>query len=127
MSNKVDKTYLSLAKHILENGSIHKDRTGTGTKRIFGTFAQYDLNEGFPMLTTRKLSLRIAAEELKWMLSGSTNVAHLQEKNVKIWDGNGSAEECAKFGRVPGDLGPIYGHQWRNFNASKDQMKKFRI
>lgn len=119
MSNKADKVYLDIAKDILENGLLHKDRTGTGTKRIFGVLSKYDLNEGFPMLTTRKLSLRIAAEELRWMLAGSTNVADLQEKNIKIWDGNGSAEECAKFGRIPGDLGPIYGHQWRNFNATK--------
>lgn len=119
MSNKVDKTYLEIAKTILETGSVHSDRTGTGTKRIFGVLSKYDLEEGFPILTTRKLSLRIAAEELRWMLSGSTNVEHLQEKNIKIWDGNGSAEECKKFGRIPGDLGPIYGHQWRNFNSSK--------
>lgn len=112
--------YLKLLKKLLKEGSSHSDRTGTGTSRLWGEKMSFDLTNGvIPLYTTKKISLRLIVEELVWFFSGSTNVKLLQEKKVHIWDGNGSTEECQKFGRVEGDLGPIYGHQWRNFGASK--------
>ena len=114
--------YLDLMKKILKEGNSHEDRTGTGTIRLWGEKLEFDLSSGkIPFFTTRKLFSRIAIEELRWFLTGSTDVKKLQEKNIKIWNGNGSKEECNKFGRKEGDLGPIYGHQWRNFGASKRQ------
>ena len=112
--------YLNILKKLIDKGVSSGDRTGTGTYKLFGEKMEFDLSEGtLPIITTRKIPHRLVVEELLWFMSGSTNVKHLQEKNVKIWDGNGSKEECAKFGREEGDLGPIYGHQWRNFNATK--------
>lgn len=115
----MEKEYIKLLKHVLTHGKKHNDRTNTGTLRVFGVMTKYDLSKGFPLLTTKKMNLRLIAEELIWMLSGSTNNHDLQKKNVHIWDGNSSFEECLKFNREEGDLGPIYGHQWRNFNASR--------
>lgn len=119
-TNHFEYQYLNLLKDLLENGSKHDDRTGTGTIRLNNKSLSFDLSSGeLPLLTTKKVPARLIIEELRWFLAGSTDVKKLQEKNVKIWNGNGSKEECAKFGREEGDLGPIYGHQWRNFGATK--------
>jgi thymidylate synthase len=119
-NNHPEYQYINILKKLLKEGSEHDDRTGTGTLRTWGEKMEFDLSDGsIPMITTRKMFSRIAIEELLWFLQGSTDVKKLQEKNVKIWNGNGSLEECLKFDREEGDLGPIYGHQWRNFNASK--------
>ena len=111
--------FLELLKKIIDNGSKSDDRTNTGTLKVWGEKMEFSLEDNaIPLMTTRKVNPRLFIEELVWFLSGSTDVKKLQEKNVKIWNGNGSKEECEKFGRSEGDLGPIYGHQWRNFNAT---------
>lgn len=116
--------YLEILDKLLKYGSSSNDRTGTGTYKLFGQKMEFDLANGtIPITTTKKINHRLVVEELLWFMSGSTDVKKLQEKNVKIWNGNGSKEECLKFGRVEGDLGPIYGHQWRNFGATKRQKK----
>ena len=113
------KAYLELLREILAHGSPRDDRTGTGTLAIFGHQMRFDLAEGFPLVTTKKVHLTSIIHELLWFLSGSTRVEPLTEKGVKIWNEWATREQCARFGREPGDLGPIYGHQWRNFGASR--------
>ena len=113
------KQYLDLLEHILENGNPRGDRTGTGTVGVFGHQMRFDLGSGFPLLTTKKLHLRSIIHELLWFLSGDTNVVALQENRVRIWNDWATAEQTAKFGREEGELGPVYGHQWRNFGGSK--------
>jgi len=111
--------YLQLLNRILEEGRDRKDRTGTGTRGIFGHQMRFDLGEGFPALTTKKLHLKSIIKELLWFLSGATHVKPLQDAGVRIWNDWATAEECGRFGRREGDLGPIYGHQWRNYGATR--------
>ena len=110
--------YLDLLKTVLEQGRDRMDRTGVGTRGIFGHQMRFDLRRGFPLLTTKRLPMRTIAHELFWFLRGDTHVDYLREHGVTIWDEWATAEQCAKFGRAEGDLGPVYGHQWRNFGAS---------
>lgn len=110
--------YLDLLDHVLTHGKPREDRTGTGTIGVFGHQMRFDLGAGFPLLTTKKLHLRSIIHELLWFLSGDTHVAALQANKVRIWNEWATAEQTARFGRSEGDLGPVYGHQWRNFGAT---------
>jgi thymidylate synthase len=114
------KQYLDLLRHVLENGKDRADRTGTGTRGVFGYQMRFDLQEGFPVLTTKKLHLKSIIHELLWFLRGETHVKPLQDAGVRIWNEWATAEQTAKFGRAEGDLGPVYGHQWRSFGATKN-------
>lgn len=134
-----------MCRYILEHGEDRPDRTGTGTRSVFGYQTRYDLREGFPLLTTKKMYLRPIAEELLWFIKGDTNIKYLVERNVKIWnewpyedfkkseDFNGETlEEFVEkikndddFAKKHGNLGPVYGAQWRNFNnEGTDQLMK---
>lgn len=139
------KQYLDMCRYILEHGEDRPDRTGTGTRSVFGYQTRYDLREGFPLLTTKKMYLRPIAEELLWFIKGDTNIKYLVDRNVKIWNEwpyedfkksenfNGETlEEFVEkiknddeFAKKHGNLGPVYGAQWRNFNnEGTDQLVK---
>jgi thymidylate synthase len=113
------KAYLDLLRHVRQTGEVRKDRTGVGTLGIFGAQLRFDLAQGFPLVTTKKVHTKSIIQELLWFLAGRTDNAWLTERGVTIWNEWATAEQCAKFGRGEGELGPVYGHQWRNFGATK--------
>ncbi|MGK9154842.1 thymidylate synthase [Acinetobacter radioresistens] len=115
------RQYLDLLQHILEHGGDKGDRTGTGTRSVFGHQMRFDLSKGFPLLTTKKVHFRSIVIELLWFLKGDTNLKYLQDNKVTIWDEWATAEQTARFGRPAGELGPVYGHQWRNFGATQNE------
>ena len=119
ITTKNEAAYLDLLRLVLANGTEKGDRTGTGTLSHFGAQLRFDLQAGFPLMTTKKVHFKSIAYELLWFLSGSTHVDYLQQNNVRIWNEWATAEQTARFNRIEGDLGPIYGHQWRNYGASK--------
>jgi thymidylate synthase len=112
------KQYHDLLKSILAHGKEHEDRTGVGTISHFGYQTRFDLREGFPIVTTKKIPFRWVAEELFWFLSGDTNEANLRAKGVDIWAEWADEEHTSRFDRAVGDLGPVYGYLWRSFGGN---------
>lgn len=115
------KQYHDILRSILEHGTEHKDRTGVGTISHFGFQTRFDLRQGFPIVTTKRVPFRWIAEELFWFLSGDTNEANLRARGVDIWKEWADAEHTRRFGREPGDLGPVYGYLWRSFGGHYPQ------
>lgn len=113
------RAYLDLLDHVLTHGEDRTDRTGVGTRSVFGYQYRVDLTEGFPLLTTKRVHWRSVAQELLWFLAGRTDNQWLRDRGVTIWDEWATPDQTARFGRPPGDLGPVYGHQWRNFGATR--------
>jgi len=143
--NNLDKTYQSLLKDILDNGVIKEDRTGTGTLSVFGRQIRHSMSEGYPLLTTKKMAVKAMITELKWFLKGDTNIKYLVENNCKIWNGDAYQHYFKNlppnidvfeiltedkfinkikteddFANQWGELGPVYGAGWRNWNGKSD-------
>ena len=117
MNNNLDKQYQDLLRRVIETGNNKTDRTGTGTVSTFGATIRHNMSDGFPILTTKKVAWKTMVTELKWFLQGRTDIKYLQDNNCKIWDG-----DYKKSGRTDGELGPIYGKQWRDINGI-DQLE----
>jgi thymidylate synthase len=114
------KQYKELLQHVLDNGELIENRTGVKTLSVFGYQNRYNLRDGFPLVTTKKMFTKGIIHELLWFLRGDTNVKYLQDNNVHIWDDWATKEQCAKFGRPEGELGPVYGKQWRFYGTSEN-------
>lgn len=111
--NDQEQQYINLLKEIMENGTTRMDRTGVGTMSLFGKFLRFDLNKGFPLLTTKKIHFKSVAHELLWFLKGDSNIKYLKDNGVSIWD---------EWADESGNLGPVYGVQWRNWKTHKDEV-----
>jgi thymidylate synthase len=107
------RQYLDLLRHVLEHGTVKTDRTGTGTRSVFGAQLRFDLRAGFPLVTTKKLYTRAIVHELLWFLKGETNIAYLRENKVSIWD---------EWADANGELGPVYGKQWRSWETTDGRV-----
>ena len=121
-----EQAYLDLLQTVLHQGQPRGDRTGTGTLALFGYQMRFDLQAGFPLLTTKRVHFKSVLIELLWFLRGDTHVDYLQQQGVTIWNEWATAEQTARFNRPAGELGPVYGHQWRNFGASQDEQGQYR-
>ncbi|WP_338412306.1 thymidylate synthase [Psychrobacter raelei] len=125
ITSKNEAAYLDLIRYVRDHGTEKGDRTGTGTRSHFGAQLRFDLKDGFPLLTTKKVHMKSITYELFWFLKGDTHVKYLQENGVRIWNEWSTAEQTARFGRPEGELGPIYGHQWRNYGATKAEDGRY--